>query len=101
MVDEKTDIPIKKQLVICIKYFDSTSNEIQEKFFKFIDVVDVSGENIARTILQKLDRINLDISYCRGQAYEEDSNMSGKFKGVQARITKVQSLAIYIHCANQ
>ncbi|KAJ8879046.1 hypothetical protein PR048_019652 [Dryococelus australis] len=81
MADETTGISIKEQLAICIRYFDTTSYEIQEKCFKFIGVVDVSGENIASTILQ--DRLNLDISYYRGQAYDGGSNMSGKFKGVQ------------------
>ncbi|KAJ8887969.1 hypothetical protein PR048_007454 [Dryococelus australis] len=100
MADETTGISVKEQLAICIRYFDTTSYEIQGKFFKFFDVVDVSGENIARTILQELDRLNLDISYCRGQAYDGGSIMSGKFKGVQAHIAKVQSLAIYSHCAN-
>ncbi|KAJ8894584.1 hypothetical protein PR048_007248 [Dryococelus australis] len=36
----------------------------------------------------------------RVDTYDGGSNMSGKFKGVQARITKVQFLAIYSHCAN-
>ncbi|KAJ8875757.1 hypothetical protein PR048_023656 [Dryococelus australis] len=100
MADETTDTSIKEHLASCIRYFDTTSYEIQEKFFKFFDVVDVSGENIARAILQELDRLYLDISYCCGQAYNVGSNMSGKFKGVQARIAKVQPLAIYSHCAN-
>ncbi|KAJ8894085.1 hypothetical protein PR048_006695 [Dryococelus australis] len=81
-------------LAICIKYFDTTSYEIQEKFFKFTDDVDVSGENTAHRILQELDRLNLDISYCRGQAYDRGSDMSGKFKGVQVLLQK------YSHCAN-
>ncbi|KAJ8887146.1 hypothetical protein PR048_013361 [Dryococelus australis] len=33
--------------------------------------------------MQELDRLNLDIFYCRGQAFDGGSNMSGKFKGVQ------------------
>ncbi|KAJ8892019.1 hypothetical protein PR048_004584 [Dryococelus australis] len=100
MADETPDISFKKQLPICIRYFNTTSYGIQEKFFRFIDVVDVSGENIARTILQELDRLNLDISYCRSQAYDGVSNLSGKFKGFQVCIAKVQLLAIYSHCAN-
>ncbi|KAJ8890273.1 hypothetical protein PR048_009781 [Dryococelus australis] len=99
MADETTDISSTGEMAICIRYFDTTSYEIQEKFFKFSDV-DLSGENIARTILQELDRLNLDISYCHGQAYDGGSNMTGKFKGVQARIAKVQPLAIYSHCTN-
>ncbi|KAJ8876994.1 hypothetical protein PR048_021446 [Dryococelus australis] len=76
MVDETTEIPIKEQLAICIRYFDTISYEIQEKFFKFIDVVDVSGKNIAHTILQELDRLNLDISYCR-ETISESSESRG------------------------
>ncbi|KAJ8893626.1 hypothetical protein PR048_006226 [Dryococelus australis] len=91
MADETTDISIKE-------YFDNTLYEIQEKFFKFIDIADFSGENIARTILQELDRLNLDISYCRSQAYEGDSNMSGKFKGVQAHIAKYSHYANHKKC---
>ncbi|KAJ8883404.1 hypothetical protein PR048_015247 [Dryococelus australis] len=89
MADETTDTSIKEQLAICIRYFDTTSYEIQEKFFKFIGIADVSGINIARSILQVLDRPNLDISYCCGQAYDAGSNMSGLFKGIQARIEKL------------
>ncbi|KAJ8896504.1 hypothetical protein PR048_001848 [Dryococelus australis] len=85
MADEPTAISIKEQLAICIRYFDTTSYEITEKFFEFIDVVDVSGEHIARTILQELDRLNLDIAYCHCQTYDGGSNMRGKFKGVQER----------------
>ncbi|KAJ8885669.1 hypothetical protein PR048_011867 [Dryococelus australis] len=94
IVYETTDISIKEKLAICIRYFDTTSYEIREKFFRFIDVVDVSHN------LQELNRLNLHISYCRGQAYDGVSNMSGKFKGVQARIATVQPLAIYSHYAN-
>ncbi|KAJ8877467.1 hypothetical protein PR048_021922 [Dryococelus australis] len=94
MADKTTDISIKEQLAICIRYFDTTSYEIQEKFSKFIDVIDVSGKNITRTILQTLDRLNLDISYCPSQAYDGGFIMSGKFKDVQECIAKVQPLAI-------
>ncbi|KAJ8896481.1 hypothetical protein PR048_001825 [Dryococelus australis] len=100
MADETTYISIKEQPASCIRYFDTTSYEIKETFFKFIDVVVVSGENIAHTILQELNRLNLDISYCHGQAYDRGSNMSGKFKGVQEHIEKGQPLAIYSHCEN-
>ncbi|KAJ8895783.1 hypothetical protein PR048_001121 [Dryococelus australis] len=84
MVDESTDISIKEQLAFCIRYFNTTSYEIQEKFFKFIDVVDVSGKTL--------------LAFCT--TYDRGSNMSGKFKGVQVHIAKVQPLAIYSHCEN-
>lgn len=40
--------------------------------------------------------LGLDINNLRGQSYDGGSNMSGKYRGVQARIKTLQPLA-YIH----
>ncbi|KAJ8889569.1 hypothetical protein PR048_009068 [Dryococelus australis] len=42
------------------------------------------GKHCLHNFLQELDRLNLDISYFCGQAYDGGSNVSGKFKGIQA-----------------
>ncbi|CAG9822034.1 unnamed protein product [Phaedon cochleariae] len=100
IADETTDMSTKEQLSICVRYFDKSTFEIKEDFIMFIDVVDLSGENIASKILEALKNLDIDISDCRGQAYDGGSNMSGKFQGAQARIMKLQPLAAYSHCAN-
>lgn len=100
MADETTDLSVKDQLTICIRYFNTKDYRIEEDFITFVDVVDLSGENLARTILQELGKLGLDLANCRGQAFDGSSNMSGKFKGVQARVSQIQPLAIYSHCAN-
>lgn len=100
IADETTDISTKQQLSICIRYYDNVSFKIKEDFVKIVDIVDLTGNGITNTILQELEKLNIDIFYCRGQAYDGGSNMSGKFKGVQARIAGIQPLAIYSHCAN-
>jgi hypothetical protein len=100
MADETTDVSIKEQLSICIRYFNTTDCKIEEDFIKFVDVEDLTGESLARTILQELGKLNIDLTYCRGQAFDGSSNMSGIFKGVQARISKLQPLATYSHCTN-
>lgn len=73
---------------------------IEEGFLGFTKVTDLSGENLANTIIEKLKAADLDIAFLRGQAYDGGANMSGAFKGVQARILNMQPLAIYTHCAN-
>ncbi|KAK4882729.1 hypothetical protein RN001_006048 [Aquatica leii] len=100
MADETTDLSVKEQLNICIRYFKTKEYKIKEDFIKFVDVVDLTGENLARSILQDLGKQNLDLANCRGQALDGTSNMSGIFKAVQARISQIQLLAIYSHCAN-
>lgn len=100
IADETTDMSTKEQLSICIRYFDKATFEIREDFIMFVDVVNLSGENIAQKIFKTLESLDINISDCRGQAYDGGSNMSGKFQGVQARILKVQPLALYSHCAS-
>nr|CAI5841335.1 unnamed protein product [Callosobruchus analis] len=100
IADETTDSSITEQLSICIRYFDVDQNEIREDFLKFVEVVDLTGENIAQHILHELEISNLDISLCRCQAYDGGANMSGKIKGVQACISKAQPLAFFSHCAS-
>ncbi|XP_044745092.1 52 kDa repressor of the inhibitor of the protein kinase-like [Coccinella septempunctata] len=66
----------------------------------FVEVVKLTGENIAHHILRALENLNLDITLCRGQAYDGGANMSGKIKGIQARIASIQPLAFFTHCAS-
>ncbi|KAK4876297.1 hypothetical protein RN001_012719 [Aquatica leii] len=100
MADETTDLSVKEQLTICISYFITKEYKIEEDFIKFVDVVELTGENLASSILQELSKFYPDLVNCRGQAFDEAFNMSGIFKGVQARISQIQPLAIYSYCAN-
>jgi len=50
-------------------------------------------------ILQKLSEHGIDIQNCRGQSYDNASNMSGIYSGLQARIKEVNPLSEYIPCA--
>ena len=36
---------------------------------------------------------------CRGQSYDNASNMSGKYSGVQARVAEIDRCAPYVACA--
>lgn len=43
----------------------------------------------------------ISIANCRGQGYDNGSNMAGVYKGIQANILAVNSLAFYSPCACQ
>lgn len=43
-------------------------------------------------------RLQVPIQHLRAQTYDGASNMSGKYKGCQAEMKKVQPLAMYVHC---
>lgn len=44
--------------------------------------------------------LNLDTTKLRGQGYDGAANMSGKFRGVQARIQEKFPQALYTHCSS-
>ena len=45
-----------------------------------------TGQVKAQMILDFLEKFGIDISNCRGQSYDNASNMSGKYIGVQTII---------------
>ncbi|XP_025194212.1 52 kDa repressor of the inhibitor of the protein kinase-like [Melanaphis sacchari] len=75
-----------------------TQKTIREDFIKFLKVVDLSGEALGKTISELLEQSGLSLTNLRGQSYDGAANMSGKFKGTQAYISKHQPLATYVHC---
>lgn len=46
-----------------------------------------------------LQKHNVDILNCRGQSYDNASNMSGCYKGLQARIKNVSPRSEYVPCS--
>ena len=51
-------------------------------------------------IISKLENDKLNFQDCRAQMYDNANVMSGNLTGVQARLTKRNSKAIFINCDN-
>nr|XP_022902185.1 zinc finger MYM-type protein 1-like [Onthophagus taurus] len=99
-MDCTPDISHTEQTSIIIRYvhFCDKKINIYESFVGFIEVSDTTGEGLANTLLKRINELDLDIMYCRGQAYDNGGNMKGKYKGVQSRIISLNSHAIYVPC---
>uniref|UniRef100_H2ZHP2 TTF-type domain-containing protein n=1 Tax=Ciona savignyi TaxID=51511 RepID=H2ZHP2_CIOSA len=95
-VDSTPDIMHVDQLTVVIRYVLQSGPV--ERFLKFIPIYSHTGSEIARIILQFLEENGINIQNCRGQSYDNASNMSGKYKGVQAIIRERCSVAYYIPC---
>jgi hypothetical protein len=55
--------------------------------------------SIFRSIEEVLNEHNIDLKNCRGQSYDNASNMSGKYNGLQSIIaSKTDNLAKYVPC---
>uniref|UniRef100_A0ABI7ZHD6 TRASH domain-containing protein n=1 Tax=Felis catus TaxID=9685 RepID=A0ABI7ZHD6_FELCA len=98
--DETTDSATKEQLSICVRYPQKMSKAvlIKERFLGFIDVEEMTGTNLHRTIKTYLQQIGVDLSKICGQAYDSTMNLRGKFNKVAAEFKKEEPRALYIHC---
>uniref|UniRef100_A0A8C9C5J7 Zinc finger MYM-type containing 1 n=1 Tax=Phocoena sinus TaxID=42100 RepID=A0A8C9C5J7_PHOSS len=98
--DETTDSTTKGQFSICVRYPQKTSKAIliKERFLGFIDVEEMTGTNLHRSIKTYLQQIGVDLDKIRGQAYDSTSNWRGKFNKIAAEFKKEEPRALYLHC---
>ena len=89
-------------MALIVRYVKVDSSEVQIKksFLNFFPLHRKNADEITKSILDELQQNSLDTMMCRGQAYDNASNMAGIRSGVQCRIKEVNSKAIFIPCAN-
>jgi len=58
-----------------------------------------TGESLFESVTNVIQNMNVDMKNCRGQCYDNASNMSGTYKGLRARIQEISPLADWIPCA--
>ncbi|XP_061268576.1 zinc finger MYM-type protein 1 isoform X3 [Bos javanicus] len=98
--DETTDGATKGQFSVCVRYPQKTSKAvlIKERFLGFIDVEEMTGTSLHRSIKAYLQQIGVDLNKIRGQAYDSTSNWKGKLKKIAAEFKKEEPRALYLHC---
>ena len=60
---------------------------------------DDTGKELAESLLEFLKAHDITIADCHGQSYDNASNMSGKYNGMQAIIRQLCNLVEYVPCA--
>ncbi|XP_051788408.1 zinc finger MYM-type protein 1-like [Erpetoichthys calabaricus] len=96
------DISHKDQTSQVLRYIVIENQEVQvvESFIDFIETKDKTAEGISKMILSKLEADGLDISNCRGQAYDNAAVMAGRHSGVQQRIKEINPKVEFVPCSN-
>ena len=107
IVDATPDVSHHEQIILVVRYVQLLKSEtsdtvtdfcINERFLQFDSFNLKTGEALANCILSLLDRLNLDFKMCVGQAYDNGANMSGKAKGVQARLKELNPGCLFSAC---
>lgn len=96
-IDSTPDKSRVDQLTFVVRYVKDS--EPVERFLSFIAVHSHQAAYLANTVVAFLEKLKLSIEDCRGQSYDNASNMSGCYSGVQARLKTYSPTADYIPCA--
>lgn len=101
LFDCTPDVSHKEQLTEIIRYVRIIDKEvtIKETFIDFIATKEKKGVGLAGEITKKLFDDGLNINDCRGQGFDNGSNMAGIYNGVQAHILQKNRLAVFVPCA--
>jgi hypothetical protein len=79
ILDCTPDVSHKKQMSFTIRYFDLEGPpKVAEHFICFQEVKDSSDEGLTEVIIQTLASLDVNIADCRGQGYDNGTNMRGK-----------------------
>ncbi|KAG8175346.1 hypothetical protein JTE90_027047 [Oedothorax gibbosus] len=98
IVDSTPDISHIDQLAIVLRYVD-TDGDAVERFLTFHAIHNHTSSHLHDVIVEYLKSLNIDLKYCRGQSYDNASNMSGKYSGLQARLKEDNHLIEYVPCS--
>ncbi|XP_065680610.1 zinc finger MYM-type protein 1-like [Hydra vulgaris] len=97
-IDSTPDISHADQLSFIFRYVQKNGCPV-ERFLGFLPNSGHKSEELADAVFLVLESHGLDINNCRGQSYDNASNMSGRYTGLQARIKKVNPLATFVPCS--
>jgi hypothetical protein len=101
IADCTRDISRVEQMTLTIRFVTTAAGkvDIQEHFVGYVVANASTGEGLTETILDQLSSIGLKLEDCRGQGYDNGSNMKGIHHGVQKRILDLNARAFFVPCA--
>ena len=98
IADEAADCSNKEQLSLVLRFVDKDCN-IREDFLGFLYCKwGLTGQSLAKLILDAIDNFGLNIADCRGQGYDGAGSVSGHINGLSAHILRKNQKDIYTHC---
>lgn len=99
ILDCPPDQSHKEQLSVIVRIVTQDDKpQIKEHFLGFLVAEESTGESLSTVILKRLEELNIPFEDCRGQSYNNGTNMKGKKKGVQARLLQKNPRAFYVPC---
>ena len=96
-LDTTQDISVKDQCSVILRYIDQ-QNEIQERLLAVVVASDTSGKGFLELLKTTLEKYNIDIQHCIGNATDGAANMQGVYNGFAAHLNKESPSQIHVWC---
>ena len=102
ILDCTPDMSHHEEMSVILRYVlcNEEAAVVKETFFGYLRISDSTGKGLLDAFLEKATELQLELSDCRGQSYDNGANMKGKHSGVQARMLDINPKAVYVPCAN-
>jgi len=96
LADETTDVSQTEQLSFSVRFIKDTKRT--KNFCALFQFLQQQAKILHLRFSPNY--LGLNLEHMRGQGYDGASNMSEKYRGVQARVNELYPLAMYTHCCN-
>ncbi|XP_046858539.1 52 kDa repressor of the inhibitor of the protein kinase-like [Xenia sp. Carnegie-2017] len=99
VADEAADSSHREQMALILRFIDKNM-DIREEFIAFLQCKwGLSGENLAKLILDKLKDLGLPIEDCRGQGYDGAGAVAGCVKDIEVKkvLNKIKDVTNFIN----
>lgn len=97
-VDSTPDNTHVDQLSLILRFVKDNGDPV-ERFICFLPNTGHKAGDMLLSVTEVFKTLNIDINNCRGQSYDNASNMSGQYNGLQAKIKEQCQYATYVPCA--
>ena len=95
-IDSTPDLSHVDQLTVIVRYF--LHGKAVERFITFLQIESHTAERLACNLVIYFETQTINFMNCRGQSYDNASNMAGRYSGMQARLRAISPQAFYIPC---
>ncbi len=97
ILDSTPDVSHTDQFTIIFRFVDKEGQPV-ERFLQFTPISSHKAADLEETVVNILEKMHINLNKCRGQCYDNASEMSGAYSGLQTRIRNRNKYAIYVPC---
>jgi len=97
-IDSMPDASRVDRVTCIVQYMPIGGQKPVERFMTFLGTEEHTAQQLADSMTSFFADTEIDLKDCRGQSYDNTSNMAGKYNGVQALIKRENTQVVFIPC---